>query len=188
MEWIPVLKLGPIAGVLLVSSSVFAFELKGFAPGKPITEVKAMYPQLDCSGNFEGRKNCHYIAKGITPNIDELNTFAGVPVTSWFLEIDDDRVAIAGLSLPSTRFDHVTGAIAEKYGPPTKRETSTLKTRAGVEYEQIMLTWLEGDESLLATKFGGDIKSMRVTVTSKKYQDAALARRDAKKKAGAKDM
>ena len=95
---------------------------------------------------------------------------------------------MAGVQLPVNRFEVVTGALTEKYGQPTKKEESTMKTRAGVEYPQVELTWIDGEEILKAKRLAGGINTMSVTVTSKKYVEAAEARRGAAKKKGAKDL
>jgi hypothetical protein len=180
--------------VALVPAATFALDLKGLSPGKTVEEIKALYPKLDCTAKLEGRKNCYYKPptkdlERFYPVIEELNTYAGVPVNAWFIMLTaDDRVSNAGVRLHTNRFDQVSGALVEKYGPPMRRENSTVKTRNGVEHEQTLLTWTAGTEILQVRRIAGDINTMGVNLTSKDSLEEAEKRRGEEKKAGAKDL
>ncbi len=184
-----------IAALMAASASAEPITLKGLGPGLTKEQMDAVHPGL--------AKHCHIISQkqacfyggaparesGL-PNIEALNTFAGVPIKMWDFDMRDGHLSSIFIILPTSRFDAVVSAMKERLGPPTKSEVSTVQNRMGATFDQTEVVWaLSHEGSILAvTKRGYKVDEMRVHLTSKASLDEFDNIRKQEQKAGAKDM
>jgi hypothetical protein len=72
--------------------------------------------------------------------------------------VNDQLVRITGDFAYDT-YQDVRGGFLSKYGPPSRRWNSILRTRMGVQYRQEELLWSGKKVDLLLSKYGDDVDS-----------------------------
>lgn len=84
----------------------------------------------------------------------EQETIAGVRINSLYYFYDRARLTGITISLPASRFEQVTRALEEKYGP-AQVVREQIKNRKGDSFENRTLTWRQGDARLEAQRYVG---------------------------------
>jgi len=155
-------------------------------PSKPVFTIQGMKMGDTLSKEFI-HKHCSTI---------DLPEYGGDPK-----EIDDEILAEGGqiqvhyqvekfkligvtMSFQSRLFEKLVRIYTDKLGKPIDVRTSTVKTRAGVEYENIEITWDTLDGYFFLFKYGSSIEKGNAALMTKAYED----RIDKRKKAEADDL
>ena len=98
---------------------------------------------------------------------------------SWGLRfefIDDHLVKISG-DFASDTFQEVRAGFLSKYGPPSGRWNSVVRTRVGVQYQQEDLMWSGKKVDFILSKYGDDVDSGWFVVSLKGINERDAARR-----------
>lgn len=188
-----------IFAMLPALAAASGLELKGLTPGMTIAEVQEKFPGLRCADS-----TCRYRVMGPSdraalrslishhpeefPDIEPLNTLGGAKPKSWNLHFDESGLGSVNVLLDSSWSEGLAGALEERYGPPKKRDITKVKTKAGVEHDQVHLTWSDAENEIILTSPAADLNTMSVNLLSQKFVANELARDREKAKAGAKDL
>lgn len=162
-------------------------ELKGITPGASIASVRTTYPGFACKEQGPGAGECHYV-HSVDGGIEALNTLGGANTRVWGVRYANDRIGAINVLLRSKDFDQVAAAFVEKYGKPTKRQTSKIQNRMGASFEQVELVWSIKSEVLSVVRFAGDLETMAVNLAGKEYVEREMSRHKTDAKKGAKDL
>jgi hypothetical protein len=102
---------------------------------------------------------------------DETETMAGVPLRSVFYFYDQSALTGIVIHLDEARFQTVVDALATKYGP-AKRSSETVKNLSGKAFENVIHTWRQGNESIVAQRYSGRLDQSSIRISD----DTATAR------------
>jgi hypothetical protein len=157
--------------LLLVStwaSNTLAAEplsFKGLALGSPSTSI-VQDPRFDCRNVKTPTADmvCTLLPK-------QQETLAGVRLQSLYYFFDRARLTGVVASLPESRFQTVTEALASKYGA-AEVQKATIKTVDGKTHENNTLTWQQGPMKLTAERYAGQINRSLIRLS-----DTAAAER-----------
>lgn len=72
--------------------------------------------------------------------------------------------------------DQVQKALIEKFGPPSTRKTSAIRTKAGVLYERLTLNWNGTNVSIQFDSIGEEADECEVTASTRAYEEEARRR------------
>ncbi len=147
---------------------------RGMRWGASEDEVSKGVPGVDCGPHGDYVDRC--IGQfDIGPN----------GATNVFTFSAEKRLESVLLSFDSKDFDAMKTILIERYGPPTRRAVSEVKTRMNASYQNETLQWLGTKVDLTAMKYGSDITSgfahFETKAAAAKHAKAA----DAKAKADA---
>lgn len=129
--------------VIVVSNPVVAeeatdksanWELKGIKLGMPLSEAKALFPNLKCAEPGTGALRC----------ADENETIVGQKATMMIHALDGVVLSVRfiGLTLPQTQ--QVLNAIQSKYG-----EADEYIVRKGSDTSDLFAAWRDGSHRIL---------------------------------------
>ena len=95
---------------------------------------------------------------------DETETIAGVNLDGLFYFYYQSALTGITMSLDEKHFQSVVSALREKYGTPTQR-SEPIKTLAGKAYENVVYRWHQGDQSIEAERYSGQIDTSAIRIT-----------------------
>lgn len=162
--------------------------LKGLAPGMTKAQIEAAHPgiTLRC---FKPAANAmtHELCGSHGDNYGPLATFAGVKAKSYVAHLRDDVVHTVTVSISPADFDAAVAAVSERYGKPTRAE-STVSNRMGAKFDQVRVHWVVEDSALAGSKRAGDLETSSFHLTTKAAAMESEKRRQDAAKKGAQDM
>jgi hypothetical protein len=109
-------------------------------------------------------------------------TFANEPASSIYFSFDSGKLGSARITTTPESFPAMVAALSAKYGKPSSRKNSTVKTPMNAAYPQSVWTWnLKGRGSIIATLRDGRIDESSIFMISD--ESAALfAKKQAEEK------
>lgn len=106
------------------------------------------------------------------------------PFSKVMFSLEGDKLTSIYATFNSDRYTFVRDVFVEKYGAPTTREVSKVRTRAGVEYDNEILTWKGSVIALRVSTYGNNVNSGTAIFITNEAMAAAEAKEEvAKKKA-----
>jgi hypothetical protein len=120
-----------------------------------------------------------------TSCLDQHFALGDVAVTTLF-DFKNDRLTQIYMQFKSASFDTVKEIFTVRYGPPTRSETTPVRTTVGVEYENETLFWIGEAVEIHLARFGTTVDQSTVLFYDRVFMaEQAKAAEDAKKKAAA---
>jgi hypothetical protein len=120
-----------------------------------------------------------------TSCLDENFALADVPIQTLF-DFANDKLVQIFMSFSSSAFQKVKAIFVERYGPPTTTQTSTVRTRGGVEYQNETVIWLGTAVEVHVVKYGTTVEDGAVLFLDRIRRDEETkAGEQARKKAAA---
>ena len=164
--------------VLLASQTALAdsYGLKGVTLGSNVSLI-ANNTKFECrSVNTPTSDRICSLRK------DETETIAGANLNGLFYFYYQSALTGITMSLDEKHFQSVVSALREKYGTPTQR-SEPIKTLAGKAYENVVYRWHQGDQSIEAERYSGQIDTSAIRITD----DTAAQRIEQRRQQLAKD-
>lgn len=120
-----------------------------------------------------------------TSCLDQQFALGDVAMTTLF-DFRNDRLTQIYMQFKSSSFDTVKEIFIERYGTPTRVETTPVRTKAGVEYENETLFWIGEAVEVHLARFGTNVDEASVLFYDRAFMaEQAKAAEEAKKKAAA---
>lgn len=184
-----------------------SIKFKGLALGSSEEEVLKHYPRAICSGASE-RRRCFApwgdrdrpmadkavacrragIVECSGRSDDALLTIAGVPVPFINFSFFDNALGSISLRPDAQWFDKISSAMLDAYGKPLFDETETVRTRAGVTYQNRKLTWKKPDGMIRAYRFGSSIDQSMIAYESSEWHKRMFDEVKKNREKAAKDL
>jgi hypothetical protein len=194
--------------LLFTASSTYAddsddsLEFKGLKIGSTVEELRTKYPKLICSDpkqeatrplneklkKFWERKQteadlfCETIINDRAPPT-ALSEIAGHRIRVIDFHIIADRLMYAYESLDSMAFDNLIAALSVKYGPPTRKDTEEVRTKAGARFTNTIFYWKRAGANLRASKYDAGSDTASYSLSADDYWPEVARRRAARAKA-----
>ena len=174
-----------ISVLILILASNFVFgedkpwekDFRGVPFGASEKEARQKIPNLDCSNSEKLGRVCH-----------DMNFYIGNVKTFNAMSFKNDKMVTVFLSFKSENYDFIKGVFIKKYGLPTDTKNMTVKTMAGVEYENEILEW-EGNKIILRLrKFGGKIDQGNAYFGDLSYMKGKIKEGEEKEKKAVTDF
>jgi len=153
------------------------FDLKGLRLGMTGTEAKTQFPSANCYP-LDGKIGC--VLRRIQ--------FGNVESADLGYQLRDDIVSYISVSFEEHKFTGVAEALKVKFGAPVTEETTVVQNRMGAKFENLTLSWTNGDVTLRAAQRLRDITTSTVSLMYQSTSDAEVRLRKEKADAAAKKL
>lgn len=167
--------------LLLASPAAGAqgIDIKNARLGMSEAEITRLFPTLFCRASYTNvaERSC----------VDNRSSYGGADAALFFGFIRN-QATVLSVTLSPKDFDAVAAALKNKYGEPTTTETPMVQNRAGMQFENTILSWTLGDEMLRARRYASNLDKSSVTVISKKYAADYVDRKNEETRSRAKDL
>jgi len=132
------------------------FELKGLRIGMPSAEAKALFPTSMCPP----------IGGAMVCSVGTVSFGDATSARLSYVLLDNNVIDIY-ISLNETEFNGVVDALKSKFGMPSREENSIIQNRMGAKFENVTLSWTNGDISLTAERRNTSVDKSKVDMFSK---------------------
>lgn len=160
------------------TSAASGLEVKGIQLGSPESDVIAAMKSPHCSES-KGARYCHDIGRP---------TFGGQPVEMLSAEIKEGGTATVLVSFKERSFSAVIAALQAKYGEPSSDKSSVVKNRMGASFDHREVSWVQGEQVLVARQRSGSIDKSSVMLVSLSNLERAKEERSERAERDAADL
>lgn len=173
-----------LLGLLAVTQAQTApqFDFKGLRPGLSLEQVHQL-GLTACSKRKTAFADsiCHH-------PLGRTDTVAGAPAAWVFASMIDDSVSSISVGFAPRDWEQVSQAFIVKYGTPTDRRTETLKTRGGLEVENLLLTWRAPAGTMVLEKYSSSIDRSTLRIDAPQAAEQFKQRRKDAADKNSKDL
>ena len=155
------------------TASAAHFDIKGVTLGMSSEEAKAAVPDLECHdspGDPLGDATCRFTQSWGSSVLGDSRrwgtTYAEVPVQIVLRFYSGKLASIRVSEAHAAHFDKLRMALQTKFGEPTTARTEEVKNRAGTAFENRILEWTRGDETLELEEMAGKIDTSAIVVNT----------------------
>ena len=166
-----------IAVTLAVPSAVSAdlnepTTFRGVPFGSSPAEAKAKVKDLSCSD----QKPQAGIARS------KCSGFFGVGDVSVMnlLDFADRKLVSVSLTFPADDFEFMAEVFEKKFGKPTTSATTTVKNKAGGEFEDVRMKWIGSSVTIDLERYGIDLNTSFANIVTKEWADQMNREHEAK--------
>ncbi len=191
--------------LLFAASSTYAddsLEFKGLKLGSTAEELKTKYPEFICSDpkqettrprnetlkKFWERKQteadlfCETVIDDRAPPT-ELSEVAAHRVNTIDFHYIANRLMYAYALIDSFAFDDLIAALTSKYGPPTRKDTEEVRTRAGARFTNTIFYWKRAGATIRVSNYAVGLDTASYSLSADDYWPEVARRRAARAKA-----
>ena len=194
--------------LLFTASGTYAddsLEFKGLKVGSTAEELRTKYSKIICSDpkqeakrpinekfkKFWERKQteadlfCETTISDRDPPT-ALSEVAGHGIKSIDFHFIADRMMYGYALLDSMTFDDVIADLTVKYGPPTRKDTEEVHTRADAKFKNTIIYWKRSGATIRVSKYAVGLDTASYSLSADNYWPEVARRRAARAKAAGK--
>jgi len=191
--------------LLFTASNTYAddsLEFKGLKVGSTAEELRTKYPEFICSDpkqeatrplneklkefwehkQTEADLFCETVIRDHGPPTALLSV-AGHRIKTIDFHFIADRLMYGYASLDSMAFDDLIAALTIKYGPPTRKDTEEVRTRAGAKFTNTIFYWKRAGATIRVSKYAVGLDTASYSLSADNYWPEVARRRAARAKA-----
>lgn len=183
---------------LALSAKANDFSYKGVKLGATMDQFQAGLPLYECREDActYTRSSCAPVhMKGSTEDFERRmaeckdgTSFGGGMVIYGRAQFIEGKLSSLYLVLPTSHARLAGDALEENYGKPTSVDAKPVKNRAGVEFDNWVKIWTEGDTDLIVRRRASQIDEGSVSIRGAAAKAEEQARKNRQTKSGAKDF
>lgn len=191
--------------LLFTASGTYAddsLEFKGLKIGSTAEELRTKYPELICSDpkqeatrplneklkqfwerkQTEGDLFCETTIDDRAPPT-ALSDVAGHRIKAIDFHFIADRLMYGYASLDSMAIYDLIATLSIQYGPPTRKDTEEVHTRAGTKFTNTIFYWKRAGATIRVSKYAVGLDTASYSLSADDYWPEVARRRAAQAKA-----